>query len=159
MKNSLLLACVVLFSVASGCDVPSAPAPPGGAGGNPNVAPPQTAAPAPAKFSLDQYRDKNWVLVVCGDNRDAFISQIRDAQTDIAAKQIVVLELANLSRADVTANIYGGETLSAQAATDLRDIFSPSPTGLTVILVGKDGKIASRETGTVSLTTLLEKVM
>lgn len=144
----------------------------GGGGGSQTTAPatspvtasnkPSTSNSVPAKkkpgFALAPYRDKNPVLIVCSENREPFLSQVRDAQADLESRQIVVMEMFDLSQAYPQAKLYSGEALSKEAASDLHDIFSPTPTGTTVILVGTDGKIVSRQTGSVTLSSILEKL-
>ncbi len=109
-------------------------------------------------FALVPYRDKNPVLIVCSDNREPFLSQVREAQSDLQSRQIIVMELFDLSQAYPQARVFLGEPLSKEAASDLHDVFSPSPTGTTVILVGTDGKIVTRETGSVTLSSILGKL-
>lgn len=112
----------------------------------------------PGGFSLANYKGKNPVLIVFGDNRDKFMADLSAVDADLRSREVVVIEAFDLSRAYPQAKIRNGEALSEQAASDLRDMFGPTPAGMTLVLIAKDGKVAATEKGAVDPKQLLEKL-
>lgn len=110
---------------------------------------------------LTAYKDKNPVFVTFVDKRTdpryaTFIGTLPAAK----AKQpdLVTIEVFDISRATSTGGVRDGGPLTARQVSELRDIYGGSASNFTVVLIGKDGKMAAKETSPKDATEMLEKL-
>ncbi len=110
----------------------------------------------PAGFSLKNYEGKSPVLIVFGDDRADFMAQVEAQSEEIQAHNVVVVEVWDLSQNVKQGKVRGGPTLKELETMELADTFGPSPTGLTVVLVGMDGKVLAEQKSDHSAAALID---
>lgn len=108
--------------------------------------------------ALASYRGKNPVFIVMGDNRDAFLQKLTAADADLQSKNVVVVEVFDLSSASPKAQVWKGSSIPDQDAQGLVDMYGSGPTGTKIVVLDKEGKVAHRADGSVEIAELLSKL-
>ena len=100
---------------------------------------------------LDRLRGEKRVLLLFSKSRslsslDRFVDLLRERRPDVEERDLVVLVTAG---SDPTYSAIGYTSLPAGANRELRRRFLPQGSGLTAVLVGKDGGEKARYSGVV----------
>ena len=103
-------------------------------------------------YSLKHYEGKNPILIIATPARDnrgyqQFNQEWGQRQADVQKHGLVLVEFFSMQEAA----IRGGRTLNVAETNDLWDIYGPSPSSLTTILIDRDGKQVFRDTGAIDL--------
>ena len=108
--------------------------------------------PAAAQaVTLDRLLGEKRALLLFSKSRslaalDSFVAELRERRPDLEERDVVVLVTAG---SDPTYSAIGYTSLPPGANRDLRRIYDPQGSGLTVVLVGKDGGEKARYRGAV----------
>lgn len=107
---------------------------------------------AGAAESLDDYRWKHRLLLVFGETSDStdmleFREMLRAARCELEVRDL----LTGWLFADEPPRI-GNDRIDDRQAQAIRGMARPAASGVTVVLVGKDGGVKSRYAGAPSLT-------
>ena len=109
---------------------------------------------------LDALRGEKRVLLLFSKSRslstlDSLVAELRERRPDLEERDMVVLVTAG---SDPTYSAIGYTSLPAGANRDLRRRFLPQGSGLTVVLVGKDGTEKARYFGVIDPDVVFEVV-